>query len=158
HPVAAGTTARAITWLSASRARCNRRIARPDQQGSSAGPAGTAMNRMRRHIGETIMSDALYQKLKAVEPSGAQAYKAAVKGDEIDSSALRAILTKILDPKGPKASDISPDEAEALVLIIDSGELKPGTKNALLTVLLKDKGMEAVLNGTGVELKPDDPE
>lgn len=104
------------------------------------------------------MSEELYKKLMAVEPNVAQAYKATVKGDDIDSAALKAILQKIFDPNGPKNSDISPEEAEALVLIIDSGELKPGTKNALLRVLLTDRGVQPLVNGTGVELKPDDPE
>src|SRR5215475_11645805 len=104
------------------------------------------------------MSEELYKKLRAVEPSVAEAYKAAVKNNEIDITALKAILMKVFDPNGPGKSDISPEEAEALVLIIDSGELKAGTKNALLTNLLTDRGLMTVFNGTGVELKPDDPE
>jgi len=104
------------------------------------------------------MSEALYKKLKAVEPNVAEAYKAAVKDDVIDTTALKAILMKVVDPKGPKNGNISPEEAEALVLIIDSGELKPGTKKALLEALRGENGMESIVNGTGVELKRDDPE
>jgi hypothetical protein len=108
--------------------------------------------------GRAIVSEALYEKLKRAEPTVAEAYKAAVKGNEIDIAALKAIMLKIVDPNGPKGGDISPEEAEALVLIIDSGELKPGTKTALLEALSKNRAFESILNGSGVELKPDDKE
>jgi hypothetical protein len=104
------------------------------------------------------MSDALHAKLKAIEPRIAEAYKAAVKDNVIDAAALRAIMMRIADPKGPKEGDISPEEAEALVLIIDSGELNPASKTALLDVLRTKTLASRILNGTGVELKSDDPE
>jgi hypothetical protein len=104
------------------------------------------------------MSTALYDKLKKVEPRVAEAYKAAVTGKDIDLPTLQAIMRPVIDSKGPKGEDISPEEAEAIVLIIESGELQPGIKERLLKQLLTDKGMEKVLNGTGVELKPNDPE
>jgi hypothetical protein len=104
------------------------------------------------------MSDALYKKLKDVEPTIAEAYKAAVKGNVINHDALMAILTKVVDPNGLKKSDISPEEAQALVLIIDSGELTDSTKKSLLAAIRHENGLNSLLNGTGVELAPNDPE
>ena len=99
------------------------------------------------------MSDALYAKLKAVEPTVAEEYKAVVKNDVVDVEGLKKIILKIIAAKGPAGGDISSKEAQALVLIIESGELSEKAKTQLLDALRQPQVMERVLNGSSVVLK-----
>jgi hypothetical protein len=109
------------------------------------------------HEGGT-MSDALFAKLKDVEPNIANEYKAVVKGNVVGVEELKKIILKVVDAKGPGGSDISSAEAEALVLIIESGELSDTAKRALDGALRTKNVMQSIVSGTAVEIQKDDPE